>query len=163
MTPVRRIAVTVGLVALVGLHLLDLARDTEHWPICSYPMYSDLEDEPTIVSKRLAGLREDTGAEMWLHDQGYIGPFDKSRLAVVFDRILEEGGSKARWDRALGDLLQRYEQRRKAGLHDGPRLKGMRVYETKHELHPEAKNRHAPEYRQLLAEAEAPAATEATE
>jgi hypothetical protein len=163
MTRFRRIVVTSGLVALVGAHLVELTRDSEHWPVCSYPMYAELADEPTVESHRLVGVRADTGAEMWLHAQEYIGPFDQSRLAMVLMRIAVHGG-KDRWDRALADLLQRYEQRRQSGLHDGPPLTGMRVYETRHDLHPEAKNRHTPEYRELIAEAEAPApATEVAE
>lgn len=153
MTPVRRVLVGLGLLGLVGLHLYELARDSEHWPFCSYPMYSRLEEEPTVESQRLVGLHAETGAEIWLHGRKYTDPFDQSRLAEAFGLIGSAGDSRERWDRALGDLLQRYEQRRLAGLHDGPKLRGMRVYHTRHALHPQAKNRAHPEFRQLRAEA----------
>jgi hypothetical protein len=153
MTRLRRMVVTLGLLGLVGAHIYELALDSEHWPFCSYPMYSRLEDDPTVESQRLVGLHAETGEEIWLHGRQYIDPFDRSRLAEAFELIGSGDDAQARWDRALQDLLQRYEERRLAGLHDGPKLRGMRVYHTRHALHPEAKNRAHPEYRQLRGEA----------
>ena len=146
---------TLGLIGLVGLHLFELAFDSEHWPFCSYPMYSRVVEATTVESQRLVGVHAETGAEIALRGPPYTDPFDQSRLNEVFMRIGSVDDVHGRWDRALGDLLQRYEQRRVAGLHDGPPLKAMRVYHTRHALHPEGKNRAHPEYRHLRAEAHA--------
>ena len=155
MTPLRRRVVTLLLVGLIGMHLFELARDSEHWPFCSYPMYSWLEDDdPAAQTQRLMGLHADTGEEIRLHGRQYIDPFDQSRLAEVSLHITDAPDAKSRWDLALGDLLQRYEERRQARLHGGPKLKGMRIYQTRHDLHPEAKNLATPTRRVLLAEAE---------
>jgi hypothetical protein len=155
MTRARRTVVTLLLAGLIGMHLFELARDSEHWPFCSYPMYSWLEDDdPAVEGQRLMGLRADNGEEIWLHGRQYVDPFDPSRLHEASLHITEAADAKTRWDRALGDLLRRYEERRQASLHDGPKLKGMRIYQTRHDLHPEAANLATPTRRQLLAEAE---------
>ena len=107
MTPLRRTVVTLLLVGLIGVHLFELARDSEHWPFCSYPMYSWLEDDdPAVETQRLMGLHAETGEEIWLHGRQYIDPFDQSRLAEVSLHITDAPDSKARWDRAARRSLR---------------------------------------------------------
>jgi len=83
MTTGRRRFATAIVLALIGTHGFELARDTEHWPIFTYPMYSGLEQERAIRSNRLVGVRED-GEEVPLQAARYLYPFDQSRLADGF-------------------------------------------------------------------------------
>jgi len=82
MTTGRRRFATAIVLALIGTHAFELARDTEHWPIFTYPMYSGLEQERAITSNRLVGVRED-GEEVPLQATRYLYPFDQSRRGRI--------------------------------------------------------------------------------
>ena len=151
MTTGRRRFATAIVLALIGTHGFELARDTEHWPIFTYPMYSGLEQERAITSNRLVGVRED-GEEVPLQAARYLYPFDQSRLADGFHEMQRARDGRRRMTDAARDVLRRYETRRRAGLHDGPPLVRIRAYRVRHELDPQARNFARPERRQLLAE-----------
>ena len=59
---------------------------------------------------------------------------------------------------ALRDLLRRYEERRRAGQHDGPPLRGLRLYRLQWQLDLWGRNRDQPNQRDLLFELLEPAA-----
>jgi hypothetical protein len=145
----RLLFINAVLASLVGAHLYVNVIDDEHWPVCSYPMYSELETERSITTYRVVGVRHD-GSETVIHKNEFIHPFDQSRLS--------EGLLSAHSDKegvpALNDVLQRYERRRRAGAHGGPALVRVRLYRMKHRLEPWAVNLHAPAERELLAESD---------
>ncbi len=55
---------------------------------------------------------------------------------------------------ALLDSMKRYEKLRLAGLHDGPPLQGMRLYQTEQQLNAQTENADQSEHRELIAEVE---------
>jgi len=148
----RRLIQINGLLALlVALHLYENIVDDEHWPFCSYPMYSELETDGALTTYRIVGVRHD-GSEAAIHKNEFIHPFDQSRLS--------EGLQGAHFERdggalALNDVLQRYERRRLSGEHVGPAIKQVRLYRLTHQLEPWAANYDAPTQRELLAESDA--------
>jgi hypothetical protein len=147
----RRSLVSVGLLLLIGIHAYENLIDHEHWPFCSYPMYSWLERERSVSAHRLAGILAD-GEETPIQANEYTYPLDQARFSDALWRIEREPDAKAREQSLLEDMLQRYERRRRAGDHSGPAIVGLRLYRTKHELRPWAENLVRPEHRDLLAE-----------
>ncbi|MFZ5897497.1 MAG: hypothetical protein ACOY0T_40990 [Myxococcota bacterium] len=136
------------LALLIGIHVFENVIDDEHWPFCSYPMYSELETERAITSFKLVGVQHD-GRETVVHKNEFIHPFDQSRMS--------EGLQNAHFDQgegvvALNDVLQRYERRRREREHTGPALVRLRLYRMKHQLEPWAENFDRPEERELLVE-----------
>jgi hypothetical protein len=152
MSRLRRAWVTAGLVLFIAVHLVELARDKEHWPFFSYPMYSWLERDRAVLSHRLVGVLAENGEEVTLQERSLIQPFDQSRLADAFSLISKAPDASARWAAVVPDLFARYERRRREGVHGGRPLKGMRVYLTRHELDAWARNLERPERRDLAAE-----------
>jgi hypothetical protein len=57
---------------------------------------------------------------------------------------------------ACHDFLVQYEMLRRAGYHDGPSLRGIRLYQLQWRLDPHAQNVVRPDHRELLAEYEQP-------
>lgn len=148
----RRLVLINGLLAfLIAAHVYENVVDDEHWPFCSYPMYSELEEPDTaLTTYRIVGVRHD-GSEAAIHKNEFIHPFDQSRLS--------EGLQAAHFDRARGalalnDVLHRYERRRLAGEHYGPAIVRVRFYRVKHHLAPWAANAGAPTHRELLVESD---------
>jgi hypothetical protein len=146
----RLLFINAVLVSLIVVHVFENIIDDEHWPFCSYPMYSELEEERSITAYRVVGVRHD-GSETEIHRNEFIHPFDQSRLM--------EGLQNVHWDRALGglalnDLLQRYERRRLDREHYGPAIVRVRLYRMKHMLEPWAGNFNAPDERELLSESD---------
>jgi len=152
----QHLLVSFLVVALCGLHAFEFAIDGEHWPFCAYPMYSGLEHERAVTAYRLVGIRADSGAEEPLQAGALLYPFDQSRLSGAFVRMVGAPDAEARRNDAVRDLLRRYEARRLARSHVGPALKGMRLYKTRHELDPWARNVAHPERRDLLTEVTVP-------
>jgi len=79
-----------------------------------------------------------------------IEPFDQCRLATALARTYNNPSRRALTDAMLSDVLTRYEQRREAGEHDGPRIIAVRLYRMRWRLDPEARNVDTPDERQPL-------------
>ena len=146
----RMILINALLVWVIAVHVYENVVDDEHWPFCSYPMYSELETERSITVFKVVGVRHD-GGETEIHKNEFIEPFDQSRLT--------EGLQNAHFDHgkgvvALNDVLQRYERRRNEREHSGPALMRMRLYRIKHLLEPWAVNAASPAERVLLSESD---------
>jgi hypothetical protein len=71
---------------------------------------------------------------------------------TAFKRIGRRPDRDVRLRAALRWTLDRYETLRASGRHDGPALRGMRLYIVTWPIHPQAANRDAPLQRQLVAE-----------
>jgi hypothetical protein len=148
----RRAVVSTALLAFVGIHAYENLVASEHWPFCSYPMYSWVENRGSgVTSFRVSGLLPN-GEELRLQSAAYLFPFDQARFADSFREIQGTPDHTARSQAALASFLAVYEQRRREGKHDGPELHHMRVYRTKHTLDPLARNLLVPEERELIAE-----------
>lgn len=145
----RRLLLVYGLLAVIlGGSLIDLIRDTEHWPFSQYPMYSGTVESRTFSSFRLFGVTEN-GSEIYLHDDmRFLQPFDNSRLPQAFERVAENNQLKE----AVVDCFRRYEALRRAGRHNGPRLQAMRLYRVYWVLDPWARNIDHPDHKDLFVE-----------
>jgi hypothetical protein len=93
------------------------------------------------------------GHEVALLRYSYLWPLDQSRLPLGLRRIHQQPGNEGRLEEALSDILRRYERRRAAGDHDGPAVRGIRLYEVAWDLEPYAANLDRPASRVLIAEA----------
>ena len=88
-----------------------------------------------------------------MRDPKYFAPMPAIYQRLNFQRAA--GRANVR-DRMLGDYLRRYEQLRLAGRHDGPRLKGLRLYEWYWTMDRDASNAKSPDKQTLLYEFPAP-------
>lgn len=161
-------------VMLISGHIFALAIDSEPWPFSTYPMFSYLVDgageDYSLEKPQLYGvMQEDPHREIALHHD-YIKPFEEDRLYNFFLRIQEDRlltDLFGRPDPAVGpeqrkrllneachDFLVQYERLRRAGYHDGPPLRGIRLYQLQWQLDPQAPNAVRPDHRELLAEYE---------
>jgi glucosyl-dolichyl phosphate glucuronosyltransferase len=150
MTRSRRWIVHGLLAFVIGGHLIDIARDTEHWPFSQYPMFSDVDESPTYRTLRLYGIED--GREIPLLSMQYLHPFDQCRVSTALSRMARRGSAQREFHEALADVWARYDARRKSGLENAPRLSGVRLYELEWRLEPDAANAERPEHRRLLAD-----------
>ena len=156
MTGRRHALATFVVLALLSLQVLVLGTDATVWLFSTYPMYSRLQTERAVTAYRLVGIRADSGAEEPLQARALLYPFDQARLGVAFLKMSVAPDAEARLKEGDRDALRRYESRRLARLHDGPALKGVRLYKTRHNLDPWARNVSHPERRELLTEVTVP-------
>ena len=91
--------------------------------------------------------------EMELHDVQYLQPFDEPRLLMALQRQMDDPD---RLRDALRDVLARYRQLRRKGLHDGPPLLGLRLYHCEWRLDARAGNANQPDRKELVAEVGCP-------
>jgi hypothetical protein len=149
--------------AIVAGSAFDIAVQGEHWPFSSYPMYSGVERSRTLTVVRLFGVVGDGNRQLEfpLTDSDALQPMDQARVAAGLDWIIaiSYGDDAKRTDlltRALSDVLQRYEEHRLAGRHEGPALRGIRMYRVSWQLDPWARNVESPDRKELLFELASP-------
>ncbi|HEY7460329.1 MAG TPA: hypothetical protein VIC59_00455 [Gemmatimonadota bacterium] len=149
--PPRRILVVhLLLVAIVGGQLWSTLADRERWPFSPYAMYSTLERERTLTWLRLYGVPErEPASEIPLLSDDQLAPFDQARLPAALGHM---AGRRGDLREALRDCLERYETLRRSGRHDGPPLRGVRLYRVRWTLDPEARNVDRPDRRTLVLE-----------
>jgi hypothetical protein len=147
-----RLAFVHGLIALVlGCSAYDILTGQEHWPWSNYPMFARVHRAPLLSWYRLYGVDEQN-REIPLLKPAYLWPLDQSRLSIGLRAIAQQGGSGPRLHDAVANALDRYEDRRRAGAHDGPRLYGMRLYAVQWDVVPYAANFDHPSSRTLVSE-----------
>jgi len=152
MSRTRRVGISAVLIFVIGMSLVTIVSATERWPFSPYSMYSGAQRKWEMQAVRAYGVPLDpTAVEVPLLRPEYIAPFDQSRFGVALRR-LRRSKDPQRLPNALADCLARYERRRLAGLHDGPALRGIRVYEVRWTLDPQARNVDRPDARELIAE-----------
>lgn len=156
--PMRRkgiVAAYLLIIAVVGGSLLDLARDTEHWPWSNFPMYSQVDEQgPTFEDYRLYGVLKSDQSELCLStDARYLQPFDPSRLAEALIRLSND----PRLKEGLLDCLKRYEYLRQSGAHNGPPLTALRMYRVRFTLDPWGRNTEQPDQKSLICQVSLPA------
>jgi len=157
----RRIVIYAALLVLVGGSLVAIVRDDpygkELWPFSAYPMYSQPMRGWSAGPHRLFGvLRDDPTREIPLIAGAYLYPIEHTRYYIALARIERQKDRDAALEAALRDTLARYELRRIAGLHNGPPLRGIRLYALKWRLDTSAHNRDRPDERKLLYEVSTP-------
>ena len=141
--------VYVLLAALIGGSLYDIRTGREHWPVSPYPMFSIVEHEASLRCLRIVGVGAG-GREVTLLDSNLIAPFDQCRLTSALSRTYTDATRRDQVHEQLRDCLDRYEERRRAGLHDGEPLAGVRLYEMQWTLQPDAANAETPDSRRFI-------------
>lgn len=143
---------------VIGGHLYDIAMGREHWPFSPYSMYSHVP-RWTMEVGRIMAVPAAGGAELVWREPRFLAPFDQARLLQGLDTLLR-AGDRPRVTTALRDCLVRYERRRRAGAHDGPRLHALRYYRMRWTLERDAQSRppetHQPDARDLVVEVTLP-------
>lgn len=147
-----RVKLVYGLIAaLVGGHLFDILSGREHWPFSNYPMYSNARRSHSLSALLPYGVtEEEPPREIAFLVPEYIDPFGRGRLRAALGRLHSSADREYRLSKALDDLLGRYDARRLAGLHDGPPLRGIRLYRAVWRIDPWARNADRPDRRDLL-------------
>ena len=140
-----------GIVAVLVLgHLMEIARQTEHWPFSNYPMWARVSKgwaETQVVP--MGVLADDPAVEIPLTDPAYFAPMPVYYQRLNFRAVARKPGVR---DALLRDYLDRYEQRRTALEHAGPALRGIRLYELYWTMDRGASNVGSPERRTLVYE-----------
>jgi hypothetical protein len=145
MTRWRVWLVYVIVAVLVLPHLMEIVRQTEHWPFSNYPMWARVSHEWHERQIVPVGVRaDDPETEVPLTDPAYFAPMPVYYQRLNFSKIA--GRAKTR-DAVLRDYLAAYERRRAAGLHQGPPLKGVRLYEHHWTMDRHASNAETPDRR----------------
>jgi hypothetical protein len=149
-----RIWVVYAVIILItGGSLFDIITGTEHWPFSPYPMYSGVHLDRFFDSYRLYGVREEEGLhDISLWEIPYIQPFDFSRLDIAL-RAMSNSPKRQRFlGEALRDILVRYTALRRLGRHNGPPLRGIRLYLLHWKLDAWARNVDKPDRKELIFE-----------
>jgi glucosyl-dolichyl phosphate glucuronosyltransferase len=147
----RLVFVHALLAALVGGSLYEIRINGDDWPLSSYPMFSTAAREPSLRCLRIMGIvAGGAGQEIPLLDTQLIQPFDQCRLTSALSRTYTDPARRSLIHEQLRDCLDRYEQRRAAGQHDGPRIDGVRLYEMEWTLDADAANVSAPDSKRLV-------------
>jgi hypothetical protein len=148
--PARRLLVALLVAGIALGQLYDTAVDGDHWPFSSYPMFAQPR-EATLRARRLVGVTTG-GQEIPIVVPRDLPPFHEARLMTAFKRLGRRQDRAAQLAGGLEAALALYERRRLAAKHDGPALRGMRLYLIGWPFDPEARNRRRPSERRLLAE-----------
>lgn len=131
MTVGRRCLVHVVILIILAGSLRSILLSQEAWPFSPYGMLASVNRTDVLVQLRLFGiLAEDPAREIPLVRSEQITPFDASRLTHVLWRLAGVPNRGLLTKEAIRDCLRRYEQRRRAGLHSGPALRGVRLYKV---------------------------------
>jgi len=149
MPPSRMAFVCLLLAVLILGSLYDIRTGREHWPLSPYPMFSIVEQEASLRCLRIVGVGAG-GREVTLLDNSLIAPFDQCRLTSALSRTYTDPSRRSQIHEQLRDCFDRYEERRRAGLHDGEALAGVRLYEMQWTLQPDAANAETPDSRRFI-------------
>jgi hypothetical protein len=152
MTLRRQLLVQLLVLAIVAGSLYDIVTRQEHWPFSDYPMFATVHRKHALDNwYRVFGVTPE-GREVAILRYDELWPLDQSRLPLGIRRIAQTPGSELRVRTALEDILRRYEARRAAGEHGGPKIEGIRLYRLSWDLEPDAANLDRPRSKTLIAE-----------
>jgi hypothetical protein len=155
----RLLFVNAVIAVLVVGQLFAMVVFKQPWPFAHYPMFAEARTEYALSKPQLYGvLQEEPHREIPLRGD-YIQPFKVDRLQGAFEVMYLEPDPEKRQellDEAARNSLLQYKRLRQAGRHDGPPLRGVRLYQLQWQLNPRADNVEHPDHRELLAEYEKP-------
>lgn len=127
LAPQRKRFVNRLIAAIIVLSLAATLTKNEIWPFSPYLMYSDRMRAGATPHYRLYGESETSGEEFCLVNERRLAPMKLHSLSNCFQRLIEKRRDK---ELRIGveDCLRRYEDLRSRGAHDGPPLRGLRLY-----------------------------------
>jgi hypothetical protein len=129
MRPRRMLLATLVVAVIVVGHAFSIATQHPHWPFHDYTMYSALSEEPRYDRLQIRGVTAD-GREIPFANQASIAPIPLYHLRMGFMWVdMYKKGREDAMDALCRDTLRRYEDRRLAGLHSGPPLTKLRLYQ----------------------------------
>jgi hypothetical protein len=149
----------VGLICgVLGAHYVAIAARLDHWPLSNYAMFARCKTS-TASCLTLVGVQAD-GEEILLQASEYWRPQRGYKLAYTLQRLhqrdlqaAQRGASaNSKVPATIESLMDHYESRRQAGLHDGPPLTGLRLYDTQWRIEPALSNLDRPTRRELVCE-----------
>jgi hypothetical protein len=154
-----RVRLVYGVLGMIVVgHLYEIVRQQEHWPFSNYPMWAQVTDKWELGTVEAVGVTDEAAPrEVKLDDPAYFAP-----LPVYYQRLIlgKYARRQSTRERVFGDYLRRYERRRVAGLHHGPKLAALRAYEVLWTMDRKATSVSRPDRRAVLFEtAIAPAGT----
>jgi hypothetical protein len=125
--PLRRLFVSLVATLFLLCCGFEVWTGREHWPFSPYPMFSEVEEPVTTVRYRLFAQRAEDpdGPPIPIADPDWIAPFHYIKLHASLGQLAARPASDPSMQQAVQELLERYEQRRLAGDHDGPLLISM--------------------------------------
>ena len=161
----RMLLINLIITFLIAGSLFCIIFDKEYWPFSQYPMFSKVQTDYSLSGLRLYGVPQEEPhhefsllAYSYTKSYAYMEPFDQIRLDTALRKMERKKRKPEKRDRLLNGALlgslERYEQLRLAGRHDGPPLQGMRLYELEWHLDSWASNVERPDHRELIAEVE---------
>lgn len=138
------------LLAFIGMQFLVIARRGERWPFAPYAMYAS-EHGGDISWYRVYGVS--AGREFPLDEPKYHPPIDDIRLSYAFTPPPSRLGTvPATASEMLPVVARLYARARRDGLHDGPPLDAIRLYQLNWTLERSLANRDTPDHKDLVAE-----------
>ena len=136
----------VGVIVLGHLH--EIVRQQEHWPFTNYEMWARVTRDWHVAEVVPVGITDEPEPrEVVLLDPAYFAPMPLNYQRLNFRRAAGRANLR---DRILEDYLRRYDHLRTTGRHDGPPLKGVRLYEWYWMMDRHAGNAASPERKTLL-------------
>lgn len=129
MTRGRLVTVYALLAVLVGGHLFDNVRRTEHWPFSNYPMFASVEGNRLQTYRFTCLYADGTGAirEMDFNPD-WVPSLPQYKFADPMRDYLDWNPNPTRVHQLLADYLATYDACRRAGLNHGPDVTAVRVY-----------------------------------
>jgi hypothetical protein len=153
----RYLLINTLILVIIAGSLFDVVTRKEHWPFSPYDLYSGVSRHYSLTLLRLYGVLEaEPFREIPLYAYRYIQPFDNARLRFALETMDVDPERVPELTEALRDCLRRYEALRAVGRHNGPSLRGMRLYRVDWKLDPWARNLEFPDRKQLLFEISQP-------
>ena len=133
--PFRRRMVSASAVLFLLCCGFEVVTGREHWPFSPYPMFSEVEEPREALRYRAWGDALDPAVgTVELARSAWIAPFHHVRLGSAIKHLARQERPEAALHRAARELLVRYEQRRRAGEHQGPALRSLRLVELRFAL-----------------------------
>ena len=152
MAPYRIWVAHAAIVLIVGGTLFCIATGREYWPLSQYPMFSGVQRAGPVRRLRLVGVAARDGSEFAMMSLRYLDPLEPGRVLRALE-TLHRRGDEPSLAKALNDMLRRYEARRVERRHDGPPLRGVRLYRLAWDRRaPETFHAERPDRQELLAE-----------
>ena len=148
----RSFATVVVLFVAVSF-VAPMVSGRDFWPFLQYRMYAGQHSvETPFLQVQVHGVPADPARpEFFLKELDQIHPFRHTRLQGAFYWLLRRHPrDRERVRPALAWLFDRYEERRAAGLHEGPQLRALKLYVVEWMLEPWARNASRP-HKKLLA------------